>query len=88
MRLRQKVYLSYTGIVNLLVPMPSPGVAVGGLSLALPLRGHGRARDLLPALESLGHLLAVREGGESLASRSEVWGNGTIGGEEALGVTR
>jgi hypothetical protein len=47
------------GIVNLWVPMLLPGVEVGGLSCALSLRGDGRARDLLPNLESLGHLLAV-----------------------------
>jgi hypothetical protein len=32
------------GSINLLVPMSSPGVEVGNLSLALPLWGHDRAR--------------------------------------------
>ena len=63
-------------------------VEVGGLHLALRLRGHGRARDLLPALESLRHLSAVVVSGEAMASRPEVLGNWTIGREEALGVTR
>jgi hypothetical protein len=56
--------------------------------LALPLRGHGRARDLLPDPQSLGHLLAALWGGQPMASRSEVLGNGTIGSEETLGVPR
>jgi hypothetical protein len=34
------------------------------------------------------HLVAVFRGREEVASRSEVPGNGTIGGEEALGVAR
>jgi hypothetical protein len=68
--------------------MPLLDVVVGGLSLALLLRDRGRARDFLPALESLGHLLAVRGGGEPMPSRSEVLGNETIRGEESLGVTR
>jgi hypothetical protein len=74
------------GIVNLLVPMPSLAVVVGGLSLVLLLRDHGRARDFLPVLESLGHLLAVRGSGKPMPSRSEVLGNRTIRGEETLGV--
>jgi hypothetical protein len=63
------------GIVNLFMSMSSRGVAVGGLILALPLRGYGRARDLLPYLESLNHPLAILGGGESVASRSEVLGD-------------
>ena len=76
------------GIVNLLVQTPSPGGAVGGLSLALPLRSHGRTRDLQPALESVSHLLAILGDGESVAFRSEVLSDGTIRGEETLRVTR
>jgi hypothetical protein len=38
----------------------------------------------MPTLESLGHLLAVLGGGEPMASRSEMLGDGTIGGEEPL----
>jgi hypothetical protein len=74
------------GIVNLWVPMLSPGVEVGGLSCALSLRSDGRARDLLPNLESLGHLLAVLGGRQQVTSRSEVLGNWAIGGEEPLGL--
>ena len=83
--LEQIVALSQ-GIVNLLVPTTSPGVAVGGLSLTLPLCGHGRARDLLLDLESLTHLLAVLGGGEPVAFRSEVLADGTIRGEKTLHV--
>jgi hypothetical protein len=59
---------------------------VGGLSLTPPLRGHGRAHDLLPNLESLTHLLAVLGGGEPVAFRSEVLADGTIRGEKTLRV--
>lgn len=76
------------GIVNLVVPMPSPGVAVGRLPRALPLRGHRRTRDLLPDLEALGHLVPILRSGESVASWSEVLGNGTIRGQETLRMTR
>lgn len=80
--------MTVKGIVNLLVQTPSPGGEVGGLSLALPLRSHGRTRDLQPALESVSRLLAILRGGESVASRSEVLSDGTIHGEETLRVTR
>jgi hypothetical protein len=73
-------------IVNLLVSTISPGVAVGGMSLTLPLRSYGRARDLLSDLESLTHLLAVHGGGEPVAFRSEVLADGTILREETLRV--
>jgi hypothetical protein len=68
--------------------MPSAGNEVGGLHRTRPLGGHGRARHLSPALESVGHGLTVLGGGEPVASWSEVLGNGTIGGEETLRVTR
>jgi hypothetical protein len=61
---------------------------VGRLPRALPLRGHRRTRDLLPDLESVGHLLAVLGGGESVAFRAEVLGDRPIRGEESLGGTR
>jgi hypothetical protein len=67
--------------------MPSPSVAVGRLFLVLALCGHGRARDLLPNLELLGHDVAMLGGGEPVAPRSEVFGNGTIRGEETLHMT-
>jgi hypothetical protein len=84
-------YRSRTGkrrvhFINLLVPMPSPGVAVGGLSLTLSLRGHGRARDWLPDLKSLTPLLEVFGGGEPVAFRSEVLADGTIREEKTLRV--
>jgi hypothetical protein len=40
----------------------------------------------MPALEALGHLLAILEGREPVASRAEVLGDGTIGREEPLRV--
>jgi hypothetical protein len=51
-----------------------------------PLRGHGHARDLLPDLESLTHLLGVLGGGEPVSFRSEVLADGTIHGEKTLRV--
>jgi hypothetical protein len=40
----------------------------------------------LPALEALDHLLPIGLGGEAVASRSEMLGEGTIGGEKSLGM--
>lgn len=74
------------GIVNVLVLMPSPSVEVGRPHLTLPLRGHPCTCNLLPELKSLGHLLAILEGGKPVASWSEVLGDGTIRGEKPLGV--
>jgi hypothetical protein len=62
---------------NLLVPPPS--IAMGGLPPSLPLRSHGRVCDLLPDLQSRGHLLAALGGKEPGAFRSEGLGNGAIG---------
>ena len=42
--------------------------------------------DFLPALEALDHLLSIGLGGEAVASRSEMLGEGTIGGEKPLGA--
>src|SRR5215211_2232392 len=42
----------------------------------------------LPALEALDHLFSIGPGGEAVASRAEMLGNGTIRGEESLGVPR
>ena len=53
------------GLVNFLVPMPLPDVAVGRLPRALPLRGPRRPRDLLPDLASWGHLVPIRGGREA-----------------------
>jgi hypothetical protein len=80
--------LGGSGIVNLFALTPSSGREVGEAYLTWPLGGPGRARDLLPHLESLGHDVALRGGGEPVARRSDVLGNGTIGGEEPLRMTR
>src|SRR5262249_22014962 len=50
------------------------------------LCGGGKARDVLPGVESLSHHLTVFGGGEEVTSRAEVLGDGPIGREEALGV--
>ena len=68
--------------------MPSPGIETGGLSFTLSLCGDGRSRGFLPDLEALRHLLTVLRGGEPVAPRAEVLRDGTVGREEALGVTR
>jgi hypothetical protein len=52
------------------------------------LGGGGKARDVLPGVEGLPHLLAVFGGKAEVASRAEVLRDGTIGGEKPLGVTR
>ena len=52
------------------------------------LCGGGRARDVLPGVESVPHFLTAFEGAEEVPSRAEVLGDGTIGREEALGVAR
>jgi hypothetical protein len=43
--------------------------------------------DLLPALEALDHLLSIGLGGEAVASRSEMLGEGTIRGEKPLDMS-
>jgi hypothetical protein len=61
---------------------------VGELHGTRLLGGYDRARHVLPALELLSHFSAILEGGEPVASRSEVLGDGTIRGEEALCIPR
>jgi hypothetical protein len=61
---------------------------VGELHGTRPLGGDDRARHVLPALESVRHFSAILGGGEPVASWSEVLGDGTIRGEEPLGVPR
>jgi hypothetical protein len=61
---------------------------VGELHRTRLLGGHGRARDLLPNLESLGHLLAIRGGGKPVASRAEVLRKRPIRSQEALCMSR
>jgi hypothetical protein len=53
-----------------------------------PLGRSWEARDVLPGEESLLHLSTVLGGREQVASRPEVLSNGTVGRQEALGVTR
>jgi hypothetical protein len=59
----------------------------GGCTTArvMALGGGGKARDVLPGVESVPHLLTVCRGGEE-TSGPEVLCDGTIGGEEALGL--
>ncbi len=57
-----------------------------GQQLTRSLCGPGRAGDLSPGLELLRHLLTVCRGRAEVTSWSEVLDNGTIGGEEALGM--
>ena len=52
-----------------------------------PLGGHDRARDLAPHLEFLPHFVTVFGGREEVTPRSKVLGDGTIGGEEVLGLS-
>jgi hypothetical protein len=61
---------------------------IGRRDFAHPLCGYGHTRDLLAALEALGHLLAGLGGGESVAFRLELLSHGTIGRKESLGVTQ
>jgi hypothetical protein len=76
------------GVVNLLpVDMihEHEGARLPGSSL---LGGGGKARDFLPGVESVPHLLTVFGGGEEVTSRAEVLRDRPIRGQEALGVTR
>ena len=50
--------------------------------------GRGRASDLVPDDESLGHCAAVLGGGEPVTAGPEVRGDTTEGGQEPLGMTR
>ena len=59
------------------------GARLPGLSL---LCGGGKVRDFLPDVESVPHFLTAFGGAEEVPSWAEVLGDGTIGGEEALGV--
>jgi DNA invertase Pin-like site-specific DNA recombinase len=76
------------GVVNLL-PIDRinehGGTRLPGASV---LCGGGKARDFLPGMASFPHLLTVFRGREEVTARAEVWGDGTIDREAALGVTR
>lgn len=76
------------GFVNLFALTPSAGREAGELHRRRPLGGHGRARPLLPNLESLGHLLAIRGGAKPMASRAEVMRNRPLRSQEALRISR
>jgi len=54
--------------------------------LACELRGGGHTGDRPPGGETLGAGLVVGGGGQAMAAGTEVAGDGTVGGEEALGV--
>ena len=71
------------GIVNLWCAEPL--IRQEGISLIGPdpLCG-GSPRDVVPDLESLGHDVAICRGGELVASRTEVLGDGTTRREETL----
>jgi hypothetical protein len=87
------VMLSFTrllprGVVKLLpvdIINEHGGVRLSGLSL---LGGGGKARDFLPGVESVPHLVTVLGGGEEVASRAKVLRDRSIGRKEALGVSR
>jgi hypothetical protein len=60
------------GVVKLTRPETITGDRGGQGPCARSLRSHGRARDLLPDPESLGHLLAILGGRAEVTPRSEV----------------
>lgn len=75
------------GVVNLLpvdVINEHAGVRLPGASC---LCGGGKARDVLPGVESLPQLLTVLGGGQSVTPWAEVLGDGTMRREKALGVS-
>jgi hypothetical protein len=54
---------------------------------AWPVSGRcGRAGDLVPRGESVGHFASVLLGTEPVAAWPEVWGDAAEGGQEPLGV--
>jgi hypothetical protein len=80
--------LDYAGIVNLFMLMPALGREVGVGPHSRPLCGQCRARDCLPHLESVPHLLTIRRRGKPMPTRTEMLGDGAIGREKPLGVPR
>ena len=76
------------GVVNLL-PVDMINAHEGARwPEASRLCGGGKARDVLPGVESLSHHLTVFGGGEEVTSRAKVWRDGTIRREEALRMPR
>ena len=75
------------GIVNLFARMQHQGEGEAS-HLFLPSGGQSRSRDLLPDLKSAPHLLPIRGRGKPMSVWAEVLGDGTISGEEPLGLTR
>jgi hypothetical protein len=76
------------GVVNLLpvdIINKHEGTRLPGLSR---LGSGGKARDVLPGVESVPQLLAVLGGGQPVTPWAEVLGNGTMCSEKALGVSR
>src|SRR4051794_1613010 len=79
------VYAGFSkGIVNLFPPMRVLGRQVGGLRLTLPSGGQGQDRDFLPGLEAFLQFLPIRGRGKPMPARTEVLGDGSMGGEESL----
>src|SRR3989442_12616832 len=76
------------GIVNLLMLIPALDREVGVGLHSRPLCGQCRARDGLPNLEAVPQLLTIRGCGKPMPARTEMLGDGAIGGEEPLGVPR
>ena len=74
--------MAQTGIVNFLFDV-FIGQEGGGFHQYRCLRCREPC-NFLPALEALDHLLSIGLGGEAVASRSEMLGEGTICGEKPL----
>src|SRR5262245_12643866 len=52
-----------------------------------PSGGQSESRDLLPDLKFFLHLLTIDGGRKPMPTRSEMLGDGAIGGEKTLGLT-
>jgi hypothetical protein len=78
----------FEGLVNLLPVNMITGQEDTDFLRSRRLRCGGKAGDFPPGVESSAHLVAVRRGRKPMPPRPEVLGDGTIGREEPLGVTR
>ena len=63
------------------------GQARASLTSLFPSGSQFRARDVLPAVESVLHFVTVGRRGESVTTWAEVLQDGTVGREEPLGIT-
>jgi hypothetical protein len=76
------------GVVNLL-PVDRVNEHEGARLPGSPLLSDGgKARDVLPGVESFSQVLTIFGGRKKVTSQAEVLRDGTIGREEALGVAR